>query len=337
VRTRGARWALVVALAIVAVVLVAAGVVSVCEEVLGAGGVPVTTCRPPRSGDALTLAFLALLLAILAPDLAEAGVPGLFNLRSRLAAQEERLALEIEHREVLESQLSAVQAQVTRTSAQASVTVVSGEATARYAGDAYGEAGEPPAHDAVVDAARYLGAELLLAHLDAIGSGSLRGVNLRLYLPDEAGEVLAPVLRESSEDDSEQWRRGEGAVGQCWARDEIVVARGPELQSGLPAIPPRRARRYTALAIAIAVPVRNAEGRPIGVLGASSPDPDSGLDSPEAAGDLFAAAAVCARILVDLLGWANDEPAERAVRAGGAEDEDAALGELGQRRETGGQ
>jgi len=86
----------------------------------------------------------------------------------------------------------------------------------------------------------------------------------------------------------------------------------------------------------MAVPVRNAEGRPIGVLGASSRDPDSGLDTPEAAGDLFGAAAVCARILVDLLGWANDEPAERAVRSAEGEA-DGELGELGRRRETGGQ
>jgi hypothetical protein len=314
-RTRGARWALVILLALAAVALVAADAVSVCEQIVSARDTPVTVCRPPRSGDAVTLSFLALLLALLAPDLAEAGVPGLFTLRSRLAAQEERLALEIEHREILESRLTAVQAQVTRTSAQATVTVVSGEATARYAGAGYGEAGEPPVHDAVVDAARYLGAELLLGHLDAIGSGSLRGVNLRLYLPDDAGDVLAPVLRESPEDDSEVWRRGEGVVGQCWQRDEIVVARGPEVREGLSALPPRRSRRYSLLAIVVAVPVRNAEGRPIGVLSASSRDPDSGLDSPEAAGDLFGAAAVCARILVDLLGWANDQPADRAVRA----------------------
>jgi len=320
-----------VVLAIAAVALVAADAVSVCEQVLGAGGVPVSTCRPPRSGDAVTLAFLALLLALLAPDIAEAGVPGLFTLRSRLARQEERLALEVEHRQALESRLTAVQAQVTRTSAQATVTVVSGEATARYAGGVYGEAGEQPVYDAVVDAARYLGAELLLGHLDAIGSGSLRGVSLRLYLPDEAGEVLAPVLRESPDDDSEVWRSGEGVVGQCWERDEIVVARGPEVRESLSAIPPRRGRRLSLLAIVMAVPVRNAEGRPIGVLGASSRDPDSGLDSPEAAGDLFGAAAVCARILVDLLGWANDEPADQA----GQPDQVGQLGQAGQPDQVG--
>jgi hypothetical protein len=82
----------------------------------------------------------------------------------------------------------------------------------------------------------------------------------------------------------------------------------------------------------MAVPVRNAEGRPIGVLGASSRDPDSGLDSPEAAGDLFGAAAVCARILVDLLGWANDEPTGQAGQAGraGQANPAAQAGQAGQ-------
>jgi hypothetical protein len=318
-RTRAVRWALVVVLAITAVGSVAAGVVSVCEQVVGPAGVPVTTCRPPRTSDALTLSFFALLLSLLAPDIAEVGVPGLFSLRSRLQAQEERLAVEVERREMLESRLTAVQAQVTRTSAQATVTVVSGEATARYAGGGHGEDGERPAHDAVVDAARYLGAELLLGHLNAIGSGSLRDVNLRLYLPDEAGEVLAPVLRESPDEDAEVWRRGEGVVGQCWERNEIIVARGPDVTQGLATLPPRRRRRYGLPAIVVAVPVRNAEGRPIGVLSASSSDPGSRLDSPEAAGDLFGAAAVCARILVDLLGWANDDGARAADSQDGGE------------------
>jgi hypothetical protein len=355
-RTRAVRWGVVVVLAVAAVAFVAADAVSVCEQVVGPAGTPVTTCRPPRSSDALTLSFLALLLSLLAPDVAEVGVPGLFSLRSRLQAQEERLALEIEHREVLESRLTAVQAQVTRTSAQATVTVVSGEATARYAGGGLEELGDRLAHDAVVDAARYLAAELLLGHLNAIGSGSLRGVNLRLYLPDEAGDVLAPVLREPAEDDSELWRRGEGVVGQCWQRNEIVVARGPEVTEGLSAIPPRWRRRYALLAIVVAVPVGNAEGRPIGVLSASSRDAGSRLDSPEAAGDLFGAAAVCARILVDLLGWANDQAAELGATApdtggdttGGITDgtrgspirqpgQHGQRGQLGQHRERGGQ
>jgi hypothetical protein len=341
-RTRAVRWSLVVALALVAVGFVAAGAVSVCEQVVGPAGEPVTTCRPPRASDALTLSFLALLLSLLAPDISEVGVPGLFSLRSRLQSQEERLAVEVERREMLESRVSAVQAQVTRTSAQATVTVVSGEATARYAGGGFGaaegEEAERPGHDAVVDAARYLGAELLLGHLNDIGSGSLRDVNLRLFLPDEAGELLAPVLRESPDDDGEIWRRGEGVVGQCWQRNEIVVARGPEVTQGLSGLAPLRRRRYGLLAIIIAVPVRNAEGRAIGVLSASSADPGSRLDSPEAAGDLFGAAAVCARILVDLLGWANDEAADGAAdgaHVGATERDGGRTGRLGQLRQAG--
>jgi len=342
-RTRLVRWAFVVVLALVAVSLVSAGVVSVCEQVVSAGGVPVEACRGPRVDDAMTLAFLVVLFALLAPDIAEAGVPGLFSLRSRLEAQEELLHVEVTAREALESRLTAVQAQVTRTSAQATVTVVSGEGTARYAaGEGAGQSDEvtAPGQDPLVDAARYLGAELLLVHLDSLGSGSLRGVNLRLYLPDERAEVLSPVLRRPAADDGESWRSGEDAVGRSWSDNAFVVARGDEVMKGLEQVPSDRRPSHPRLAIVVAAPVRNANGRPIGVLSASSRDRDSGLDSPEAAGDLFAAAAVCARILVDLLGWASDAPAPESGRVTTGPDPPR-LGTrgagLGQSEEAGGQ
>jgi hypothetical protein len=343
-RTRGLRWAIVVVLALAAVTLVAAGVVSVCEQLLSAGGTAVEVCRAPRLDDALTLSFILMLLALLAPDVAEAGVPGLFSLRSRLEAQEEMLHVEVSAREALESRLTAIQAQITRTSAQATVTVVSGEGTARYAAgeDAGQEAAADDGHDPLVDGARYLGAELVLAHLDALGSGSLHGVNLRLYLPDERGEVLSPVLREPVADNGESWRSGEGVVGRAWADNAFVVARGSEVMSGLERLPARRPR-YRQLAIVVAVPVRNAHGRPIAVLSASSRDSESGLDSPEAAGDLFGAAAVCARVLVDLLGWASDAPrAEVETGPLGSNPPEgkadtASAPELGQDEEAGGQ
>jgi len=336
-RTRGLRWAVVVVLALAAVALVGAGVVSVCEQVVSGGG-PVEVCRAPRLDDALTLSFLLMLLALLAPDVAEAGVPGLFSLRSRLAAHEELLHVEVSAREALESRLTAIQAQITRTSAQATVTVVSGAGTARYAaGDEEAAAAAPEdgdGHDPLVDGARYLGAELVLSHLDALGSGSLHGVNLRLYLPDERGEALSPVLREPAADEGESWRSGEGVVGRAWADNEFVVARGSEVMSGLDRLPARRRPRYTLLAIVVAVPVRNARGRPIAVLSASSRDPGSGLDSPEAAGDLFGAAAVCARVLVDLLGWASDAPAPEVARLPVGSESVDATPEFGQDTEA---
>jgi len=167
-RTRLVRWAVVAGLALAAVALVATGVVTVCDQVVAGNGALVDICRAPRVDDAITVTFLLVLFALLALDVAEAGVPGLFTLRSRLEAQEELLHVEVAARGALESRLTAMQAQVTRTSARVG-DGGSGDATARYAaGEGAGAAGEEvvevpqPGRDPLVDGARYLGGELLL-------------------------------------------------------------------------------------------------------------------------------------------------------------------------------
>ncbi len=313
-RTRALRWVLAVLLALGAVAAVVSGIAQVCPET-AVGERVVQLCRPPRLGDGVTLGFGLVLALLLLPDLAEVNVPGLVQLKSRLAEQDERIA-------GLEAHLS----QLTNAQAVAGgavVNVVSGLDTGRLAVDrveaqeaseGLERRGDPFAdtRDAR-DRARYVAAELVVAHLGDLGSGDLAEANLRLYLPADDGRVLRPVLDEpGSRRHADDWPIGHGAVGTAWRDGEIVVARGDEITAGMGSLAPERAARYRDLAVIVALPVFDAGRRPIAVLSASSRDPSHGLDSDETLSDLLAATEVVARVLVDLLGWSSDGAAAAA-------------------------
>jgi hypothetical protein len=323
-RTRTLRWALTLLVAAIFVAVAAAGLLQVCADAV-AGTEVVRTCRPPQVGDGATLALALFVGLLLAPDVSEVGIGGLLTLRSRLDRHERELA-------GLGLRVESVQSQVALTSSSAVggaafVQVVSGVQTGRYA------SARAAAPAGSVDQARYLAADLLLSHLGDLGAALLDGANLRLYLPSGDGSVLEPVLEPALEAvptsvpeavptavpgsrpapaqrelraGGDAWRAGEGVVGRAWSTGEIVVARGPEVQSGLAGLPPARRERYRLLAIVVALPVVNAAGDAIGVLSASSRDPGSGLDGDDALDELLAASQLIARALVDLLGWAED-------------------------------
>jgi hypothetical protein len=305
-RTRAVRWGLVVVLAVAAVALAATGVLEVCAESL-AGSEIVQTCRPPRAGDGVMLAMAVLVAVLLAPDVSEVALGGVLTLRSRLDLHERELSS-------LGSRLESVQSQVARASSQAIgggafVQVISGVQTGRYASPPR-DAGVPPGS---VDQARYLAADLLLSHLGDLGSALLDGANLRLYLPSGDGSVLEPVLDPplvggggSPRPGGDAWRAGEGVVGRAWSEGNIVLARGEEVLTGLERLPAARRDRYRELAVIVALPVINTAGHAVGVLSASSRDAASGLDTEDSIDELVAASQLVARILIDLLGWADD-------------------------------
>ncbi len=307
------RWTLAVVLVVVAVAAVVSGLAQVCAEQAVAGDVR-EVCRPPRAGDALTLAVALLLAFLVLPDAAEVSLPGFVQIKRRLDDQDERLA-------DLDAHLTAVAAQMASAQAVgggAVVNVVSGVETGRFAVesvervevDAVLSAARADSIGAVSDAldrARYVAAELLVAHLDDIGSGALADCNIRLYLPADDGGTLRPVLdQEGARRYADSWPSGSGVVGRAWRDGEIVVARGAEVTAGLAELGPERLARYSQLAVVVALPVFNASRRPVAVLSASSRDPASDLDSPDSISELIAATEVVGRVLVDLLGWAVD-------------------------------
>lgn len=315
-RTRGLRWALAVLLAVVALAAAASGWVEVCS----ASG----TCRPPAAGDAVTLGFALVVLLLLAPDLGEASLGGLLTVKA-VRDQEERLS-------GVEAALASAQAQLAHSSAVAGgavVNLVSGAATSAFAVDPPVPAPRvPPAALTLVlrDQSRYLAAELLLRHLGDLGSGLLEPFNLRLYLPGNEGEVLLPVLHEEgTRAEEDVFSPGEGAVGLAWLRRRCVVLEGDEVAASVAAMPPHRRARYAKLRAVAALPVLDVGGRPVGVLSASTRDERAGLELPDVLEELAAAAEVAARVLVDLLGWAEDrlpslplaDPEPRSTAPGG--------------------
>jgi hypothetical protein len=326
---------------LVAVGIVASGRGRVCSESVTGAGAVVTTCRAPQATDGVVIGYALLVLLLLGPDLAEAGVPGLFTLRRRVDEHESRLDTEEDRRELLESQLVSLSARLTQVSTAHAVGVdalnifVSGDETAGYAAadrpvtvpptgppptgppptgppsTGLAPAGPAPGPAVVVDRvsrARYTAADLFIRRMRAHPGGVLEGSSLHLYLPDETGLMLVPVFEaDRAGGGADWWQVGQGIVGRAWRDGEVLAARGQEILDSIGDLPLQRREQHAGLAVVVAAPALNAVGRAIAVLGASATDPTSRLDAPEGIEALVTHAEAIARILVDLLGWESDE------------------------------
>jgi hypothetical protein len=282
----------------------------------------VETCRAPQATDGLVIGYALFILLLLAPDLAELGVPGLFTLRRRVEEQEGRLETEEGRRELLETQIAAVSARLTQVTTMTTTTTgvdalniyVSGDGTADYAADDRQITAEPapPAGPTVVvdrvSRARYTAADLFIRRMRAHPGGALDGSVLHLYLPDETGLMLVPAFEadRAGRAGTDWWQVGQGIVGRAWRDGEALTGRGTEILEGLADLPPARRQRYAGLAVIAVVPVLNAVGRPIAVLSASTADHASVIDAPEGIEALVTHADAIARLIVDLLGWESD-------------------------------
>jgi hypothetical protein len=315
------RRGFAVAAVLVAIGFVGFGRAQVCSDSVTGSGAVVNTCRAPQATDGLVLGYALFVLLLLAPDLAELGVPGLFTLRRRVEEQESRLETEEGRRELLETQVASVSARLTQVATSSAVGVdalniyVSGDDTAGYAAAdrpiTPTPIGPPPGPAVVVDRvsrARYTAADLFIRRMRAHPGGALEGASLHLYLPDETGLMLVPAFEadRTGRGSTDWWQVGQGLVGRAWRDGEGLTARGEEILHGLADLPAARRQRYANLTVVAAVPVLNAVGRAIAVLSASATDPASRLDAPEGVEALVTHADAIARLLVDLLGWESD-------------------------------
>lgn len=307
---------------LVAVGLIGAGRAKVCAQAVTGSGAVVTTCRAPQASDGLVIAYALFVLLLLAPDLAELGVPGLLTLRRRVNEQDSRLETEEGRRELLESQVATVSARLSQVTTAQAVGVdelniyVRGDDTANFAAAERPIPLPPGAERAgpavVVDRvsrARYTAADLFIRRMRAHPGGTLEGSHVHLYLPDETGLMLVPAFEadRAGRGGSDWWQVGQGIVGRAWRDGEALTARGEEIMQSLADLPPAQRQRYAGLAVVAAVPVLNAAGRAIAVLSASSSDPAAQPDGPEAVEALVTHADAIARLIVDLLGWEDDE------------------------------
>jgi hypothetical protein len=199
-----------------------------------------------------------------------------------------------------------------------------GEVAELAAGEQPDDAGPPavrgPASEAVLgeDAeaelavGRFLGVQLALAGA-AARFPELDGARLHLYVPDDADRLL-PVLEHDDPDLvwSRGWDAGTGVVGRAWSRRRVQVGRGAALLDEVRALPDKPVEAFGPLQVVVAVPLLNLAGRPVGVLSATSDDLASRLDGPVARRELEALAAGLTRVLVDLAGWATDDPHDDA-------------------------
>ncbi|MGH8867147.1 MAG: hypothetical protein ACRDYU_04035 [Actinomycetes bacterium] len=321
------RRALVVGLATAGLVVLVTGWLDVCDQQVVAGSVT-EVCRAPRIDDGLVLVFGLVLLLMVLPDLTEVGVPGLLSLRREVGQQGARLSAESDRRALLENQVrhleaNLVQSAVSSSQVSSTTTVGTPHVTVNLAGLPAAQLAVPGAEAATsllgadaalpepVVQARYAAAEYLLGHLLEQPPGVLGDVRLNLFLPVDDGVRLWPALAPDDEAaEGESWTQGQGVVGRAWQTGEPVSARGADIRHGLETLPADRRSRYERLTVVVAVPVLNAAGRPVGVLSAVSVDPDSPLDADPALDELLTRADVLARVLVDLLGWADDHDSE---------------------------
>lgn len=155
--------------------------------------------------------------------------------------------------------------------------------------------------------ARHLVASAAVDQLLHPADGPLRGCTFRLYRWFEERGRLLPVLDPERDPlAADGWAPGQGVSGQAWQRGEYVAVEGAACSDGTYGLTLAQQERYRDVVAVAAAPVFNAAGTVIAVLSASSTDPATGLVTPEGREVHLGLAMAAARILVDLLHWAED-------------------------------
>ncbi len=155
--------------------------------------------------------------------------------------------------------------------------------------------------------ARHLVASAAVDTLLHPNEGPLADCQFRLFRYIEDQGRLLPVLEpERNPQRSEGWAPGQGATGLAWIRADYVRVEGAACSDETYGLTATQRERYKDLAVVAAAPVLNAAGDVIAVLSASTESPESGLVTEEGQEAHLALAAAMARVVVDLLRWADD-------------------------------
>jgi hypothetical protein len=133
-----------------------------------------------------------------------------------------------------------------------------------------------------------------------VSPGPLNGCKLRLYLPDDAG-ILVPALEDGSAASS--WPPGRGATGVAYATREFVLASEEAVWDETFGLTSVERERYKELFAVASNPVWDSEGVVVGVITASTNDPQTGLTTDEARVNMNLLALLASRILIELLEW----------------------------------
>jgi hypothetical protein len=154
--------------------------------------------------------------------------------------------------------------------------------------------------------ARVLTAELALAQ--ALDRETFHGCDLYMYLLDGTINRLRPFYGTSDRAASQPpWEIGQGAVGTAFELCDFVLVVGDDTTNATYGLNLDQQGEHGGLLAVAALPILNGSGIVIGVLSASDRSSGTYLATPEARKMLTLAAAVCARVLVDLLGLFTDD------------------------------
>lgn len=155
--------------------------------------------------------------------------------------------------------------------------------------------------------ARHLVASAAVDTLLQPNGGPLFDCQFRLFRYMEDRGRLLPVLEpERDPHRSEGWAPEQGATGLAWTRADYVRVEGDACSDATFGLTAAQRERYKNLAVVAAAPVLNAAGDVIAVLSASTENLTSGLATEEGQEAHLALAAAMARVLIDLLRWADD-------------------------------
>jgi hypothetical protein len=148
------------------------------------------------------------------------------------------------------------------------------------------------------------GLQLLLRHRCA----GLQPYDLGLYvIDDETGELYSAVSSTETPSDK-RWEPGRGATGYAYYTGGRVMVRGPAVSETYGLSEDEQVRyREKGTAIVVAMPVKNARKRTIGVLTADGPSDDGFLASDQGRDEHLELAVVVARFVIDLCGWDTDD------------------------------
>lgn len=171
--------------------------------------------------------------------------------------------------------------------------------------------GEPLEEDELVVMARTaLAGEAIDALLRPAEDGDLAPCKLRLYLLDKEAQLLVPIVQtgEPSAPSVEFFRPGCGATGTAFVRGERVLVAGPAVADATYGLTSEQQVHFQDLTAVASLPIFNAAGDVIGVLTASTKDPDGPerLSSENGYYEMLSRALALARVLVDLLQWFDD-------------------------------
>ncbi len=226
-------------------------------------------CSPAAPTDLDVVAWIAVVLLLLAPDLSELSIAQVVTLKRRVDAQADQLDAHSELLHATQAQLTAIATQIHIGASATAAVYVATQSPESVTSNV--EAGRlEPARAA---AARIALRDILRAAANAPPFGS---ADFLLYLRVPDRDLLAPLDLDRATSDLDVFHIGAGATGQAWSQRTTLVVTGEQARDATYGLTGEQQEHYAALTIAGATPVWSPDERlapPLAVLTVASTEP----------------------------------------------------------------